>query len=217
MTTESTTDKMLAAMIEVSEAQADALEQQWEQERTYATLAEALAAGDIPEPDRWMVTDDSAANWALRKLAAEVAEIERIDAQADAEILRIKQWAEQAKKQPEHDAAFFESRLLEYRRCLEVMDPDLRPTYGLPAGELKRTAGRKSVKVTGKDEFVMWALDNRPSALNYSPLVSDLAGYHREAGALFDPETGERIPGVEEVTADPTYSVKVTTSQEPFG
>ena len=66
--------------------------------------------------------------------------------------------------------------------------------------------------------FVAWAIDNAPDALSYRPKVSALKDMDRaDDGHLVEPETGELVPGVVEVTADPTYSVKPATPEpEPF-
>lgn len=212
-----------AAEAEAANAAADALEHQWEERTADLTLVEALAADrpELADPtvrQAWAIDGDNTATWALRKLAAQRDEIDRIDAAADAEILRVKQWAEDAKRQPERAAAFFEAKLIDYRRRLEAENPNLPKTYRLPAGDIAVRAGRSSVKVTDESAFVDWAQDNAPHALTYKPKVSGLKGMDRaDDGHLVEPETGELVPGVVEVTADPTYSVKPATPEpEPF-
>lgn len=210
-----------AAQTEAAEAAADALEHQWYESQADLTLTEALAA-DRPElatPEArqaWTIDGDNTAVWALRKLAAQRDEIERIDAAADAEILRVKAWAEEAKRGPERAAAFFEGRLIRYRRDLEDHNPNLPKTYRLPAGELLVRAGRTSVKVVDESAFVDWANENAPQALTYKPKVSALKDLPRSGERIIDVH-GEPVPGVVEITAEPTYSVKpVTPEPEPF-
>ena len=211
-----------AGQIEAAEAQADQLEHDWWQVQADLTLAEALAADrpELAEPaarEAWQIDGDNTAVWALRKLAAQRDEIDRIDRIADAEIDRVKRWAEDAKRQPERAAAFFEAKLIDYRRDLETYDPALPKTYRLPAGDICVRAGRASVKVIDESAFVDWACDNRPSALTYKPKVSALKDCDRaDDGHLVDTATGELIPGVVEITADPTYSVKPSVSEDLF-
>lgn len=211
------------AQAEACEAQADRLEHDWWEAQADTSLAEALAA-DRPElhdpavRQAWEIDGDNTATWALRKLAQQRDELDRIDAAADAEIARIKAWQEDAKRPVERAAAFFEGKLISYRRRLEAANPKLPKTYKLPAGDIAVRAGRPSVKVTDETAFVAWAIDNAPDALSYRPKVSALKDMDRaDDGHLVEPETGELVPGVVEVTADPTYSVKPATPEpEPF-
>lgn len=197
------------------------VEQDWYEIQATATLAEALAADrdDLSTPEArqaWSIDGDNSAVWALRKLAAQRAEIARIDRDADAEILRIKEWAEEAKRGPERAASFFEAKLIDYRRRLEAADPKLPKTYKLPAGTIAVRAGSKSVKVTDKAAFVEWAADNRLDALTLTPRVSGLADLPRTGDGELVGAEGEVVPGVIEVTGDPTYTVKPTATEEMF-
>lgn len=209
-----------AAEQEAAEFAADRMEQDFLAQQADLTLAEALAAdrGDLATPEAreaWAIDGDNTAVWALRKLAAQRDEIDRIDAAADAEIARIKQWQEDAKRGPERAAAFFEGKLIAYRRDLEEHNPNLPKTYRLPVGDICVRAGRSSVRVTDESAFIDWAADNRPSALTYKPKVSALKDLPRSGERIID-ETGEPVPGVVELTADPSYSVKPSVQEDPF-
>jgi len=207
---------------EAAEAQADQLEQDWLNQQGYLSLVEALAADgpDIGQTEEarqaWRIDGDNTAVWALRKLAAQEAEIERIRRTAQAEIERVQAWALTAENGPARAADFFRSKLIDYRRRLEADNPALPKTYRTPAGDIAVRAGRTSVKVIDESQFVDWAVDHKPSALTYKPKVTGLKDFPRSGEQIIDPETGEAVPGVASHTADPTYSVKPSTEPEPF-
>lgn len=177
---------------------------------TDALLADgpALDLDDEEASARFEITDDALAEWALRKLAAAVSEASRLRRIAQAEIDRIQLWAEDAERIVGRDASFFTSKLIDYRRTLEARDPKLPGTYKLPAGSLKRTAGRESTKVLDKPALVTWALGNAPEVLkDPEPLVSAMSDWQRtEAGEIVSPD-GDKVPGVQVVKGDPSYTV----------
>lgn len=187
---------------------------------TEALLADgpALDLDDEEASARFEITDDALAEWALRKLAAAVSEASRLRRIAQAEIDRIQLWAEDAERIVGRDASFFTSKLIDYRRTLEARDPKLPGTYKLPAGSLKRAAGRESTKVLDEQSFVTWAIDNAPDALAPpKPLVSTMKTWPRtEAGEIVSPD-GDKVPGVQVVKGDPSYTVvPADLSNEPF-
>lgn len=174
-----------------------------------ALLADGPDLGDEEARERFRITDDDLASWAIRKLDFAGKEKARIEQACHAEIERIRAHMERAIAGPDHDISFFTARLVEYRRDLELLDPKLPKTYRVATGAISRKAGRKSTKVTDQDAFTQWALDHTPAALEYVPRVSALTGWPRtEDGRVIDPESGEIVPGVETVTGEDSYSVK---------
>lgn len=163
---------------------------------------------DLTDPEyreRWMVTDDEEAKWAMRQLARAHAEIARIRHEADVEVKRVMAWAEQAERSPQGDAEFFEARLIEYRRLLEANDPKLPQTYKLPTGSLKRAKGRERAVVEDEAAFREWALDNARHLLSVRPSLNDVKALpHPDGRPLL---AGEVVPGVRVERGPDSYTV----------
>lgn len=164
---------------------------------------------DLDDPEqreRWRVDGDKTATWALGKLKAARAEAERLRANAKELIEEIQFQLGLDLKGPEDDASFFESALIEYRRTLEDANPKLPKTYKLPLGRLKTRVGSKSTLVSDPDALVAWLTEHgKTEAVKAEPRVSVVKELFPE---LVDPESGERLPGVEFLMGDDTYTVE---------
>lgn len=211
-----------AAEIEASEAIADQIEQAWRDDQAAEALADDLG-DDAPigrtatAQQHWQIDGDKTAMWAIGKIHDATEERDRIRRNAQHQIEQIQAKALRDETGSTRTIEFMTGKLIAYRRQLEQENPRLPKTYRLANGDLCVRAGRPSVKVIDESAFVDWASDNRPSALTYKPKVSALKDLDRaDDGHLVDPETGEIIPGVVEITADPSYSVKPSVNEEPF-
>jgi hypothetical protein len=165
-----------------------------------------IAPADALEFERFAVTDDSSAAWAVDKIRERCTERQRL-VDNHTEYLRVLAERHRADLAPiDDDLAYFEGLLFTYYRSL----PDPPKTYKLPNGAIKTTAGRASTRVVEPDSFTSWALDNAPEALDYKPRVSALKDWPRDDdGNVIDPESGERVPGVETVVGETSFTVKV--------
>lgn len=173
-----------------------------------------IDTSDNDARERWQITSDDQAGWALRKMARAQAERARIKDQATAELDRIEQWAKEADAAAAHDEQFFAGKLVEYRRRLEDADPKLPATYKLPWGTLARRKGRESVIVEDADALTSWALDNAPELLRYSPDKKALGDLPRTPDGAPVSSDGEPVPGVTVQRADDRYEVKATVANE---
>lgn len=218
----SETDEIERAEIEASEAVADLIQHAWEDDQAAQAFADELG-DDAPigytatAQQHWEIDGDNTAMWAIDKIHTATEERDRIRRNAQHQIEQIQAKALRDEAGSTRTIEFMTGKLIAYRRHLEQDNPKMPKTYRLANGDLTVRAGRASVKVIDESAFVDWATDNRPSALTYKPKVSALKDMDRaEDGSLVDPDTGEIIPGVLEVTADPTYSVKPSVTEEPF-
>jgi Bacteriophage Mu Gam like protein len=154
--------------------------------------------------ERWEITDASAADWALRKLAqARRQIIENQDLYA-AEVGRLDSWLEEACRSPERDVEYFESVLRNWHEEQLQADPEdaeawkreKKKTIKLPAGELSVAKNPPSVEID-EEKFVPWALENQPEWVKVERKVTrkPIANAVKEAGGI-DLETGEVAPGV---------------------
>jgi hypothetical protein len=181
-------------------------------------LTEALL-GEYEEPqspedrEAWRIEDDSAATWALRKLRAYRQEIDRITALAAEERARVNTWEMERTSPLFSSQAFFESKLIDYRRRLERENPDLAKTYHVPGGKITRRVGSRRVEVTDQSAFTAWAVENDMRTLKLTPLVSTLKDQKdryqvdETLQVVIDRETGEPVPGVEVLRDPDQYGV----------
>lgn len=179
-------------------------------------LLEGPNLDDDDAREAWCCDDDDKAGWALRKLDAALTEQGRIAHEADREIARLEAWKAREQQIVQRDVDYFRSQLIGYRRRLEAADPTLPKTYKLPWGNLTRRKGRDSTKVTDRDAFIAWALDNVPEAVKFEARVSGLADLPRKEAdgrTVLLGSGGEIVPGVEVVTGDDTYDVQPFTAE----
>lgn len=207
---------------EASEAIADQIQQAWEHDRTAEALADELG-DDAPigrtatAQQAWEVDGDNTAMWAIDKIHTATEERDRIRRNAQHQIEQIQAKALRDEATATRTIDYMTGKLIAYRRRLEAANPKLPKTYRLANGDLTVRAGRASVKVIDESAFVDWATDNRPSALTYKPKVSALKDCARtDDGYLVVKDSGEIIPGVVEITAEPTYTVKPSVTEDYF-
>lgn len=165
---------------------------------------------DDDERERWEIDGDNLATWALRKIARAEAEIARIRAEHQAQVAEMDAWAEAAERGPERDIAFFTAKLIDYRRRLEAADPKLAKTYKVAGGTIARRAGRTSTVVVDEAAFLAWARENALEAVTVKPRVSAMGAWPDSGGEVFDPATGDAVPGVQRRTSPDSYAVKTT-------
>jgi len=88
------------------------------------------------ERERFCLTDENMANWALRKIAKARAEYEEAAQVAEAEVKRIDDWLEGRKRELEHTEEFFGGLLAAYY-LPQHMDNPRQKTFKLPAGQVQ--------------------------------------------------------------------------------
>lgn len=170
-------------------------------------------------PAGWTgVTDDSAAQWALRTLASYHSERDRIRRNAQAEIDRIQAKANADESPLNGKIWWLEAELTGYLRRIREADPKVK-TYRLPGGNLVHRKGRTSTVVADPAAFVEWALETGTvAALKMTPQVSALTPAHGFArtddGVIVFAKDGEIVPGVSVVTGDDSYTVNLETGDE---
>lgn len=168
-------------------------------------------------PTGWTgVTDDSAAQWALRTLASYHSERDRIRRNAQAEVERIQTKALADEKPIAAKIDWLTNELTGYHRRLLAADPKLK-TYKLPGGNLTHRVGSKRTTVVDEPAFVEWALENAPAALAYKPQVSVLNvahGFVRTDDGTIVSTDGVVVPGVREERGEDRWGVDLSTGGE---
>lgn len=153
--------------------------------------------------ERYRVTDDASAGWALRKLAKVRAEMQRDSDLVADEVDRLKTWLRGRNDSRQRSVDFFEGLLRDwFERCRED-DPTLK-SKALPWGKVSARKVGATVKVVDVDALVCHVgLD--------SPLVrvkAEGVAVALKQAVLVD---GEALPGVEVVPE--RESVTVATEQ----
>jgi hypothetical protein len=179
-------------------------------------LAEQYAAGSIDREsaDRWRITTKGSAAWAMARYREAQALLTGLGQQA-------KEWHDDVDAWYRSSAAPLERTLDYFGENLRIYALTLREEQGvktvsLPGGRVEtRSPGRPRISVDNRDEFTAWVEKNQPEAIKttveaqISRLVYEV---RRDEGAVFgqlyDPETGERIPGVHAEWAETSAEVR---------
>ncbi len=121
---------------------------------------------------RWTITDDGAAEWAMRLLAAKQTEIDELAVKRDDWIDRITAWFEQAAKGPQRTISHFDALLERY--AAERYEATKQPTLSLPSGKVSSRKVGGSIDVVDDKAVVQW-IEEHLSAEQYDDLVKEIA------------------------------------------
>lgn len=165
--------------------------------------------------EAFAVTDTSSATWAMRKLAAIRRKQADIAQAADAEILRIADWAAAEQRKLLDSANYFERLLIDYHQHIIADDPRAK-TVTLPHGKL--TVRQQQPQYQRDDDVLLeWAKATSPElvVVSESPNWIEIKQYGKAVGGqFFDPATGEVIPGVTVIHREPKFFVEVETDAD---
>ena len=175
---------------------------------------EQFDLGTVQPEERppFRITDDRCADWAVRKIAEEQAEYNRLKALADEQIASITEKVEAAKRRMENGTAYLTSCLADFFRTVPHKATKTTEKYRLLSGTL--TLKKGGVKTKQDDEkLVAWLRAN-----GYGDLVKveesakwgelkKLLTFTGEIAAIT--ETGEIVDGVTAYMAPDTFSVDV--------
>jgi len=163
--------------------------------------------------ERFTITDDGAATWAMRKLAAlrdKQREFQRI---ADNETARISEWLDQMTRNLDGDMKFFEGLLIQY--AMREREENGRKSVVLPHGSVKSRASSDKARVTDAEAFIKWAQNSAPELLRtkVEPAQSEINAKVTltDDGIVVIAESGEVVQGV--VIEKGSISFNVETSK----
>lgn len=178
-----------------------------------ATLDDLITAslldGDVPPEigdERFVVRNDSGAEWAARKLAAVRSDIDGIEQMWARLRGPIDDWRDREVEILRREESWFEGLLIAYLRRLRENDPDTK-SRKLPSATVSSKAGSATVDVD-KDTFVAWASEQRADLLR-TKVEPDLTAVKQ--AVLRD---GEALPGCTPVEGATSYWVTVTASAD---
>src|SRR5690625_1527227 len=161
--------------------------------------------------DRFVIDDDTKANWALRKIAEHEEHVSNANELAQKEIDKIENWFKQVKEQRQNQIDHLQSLLAEYATKKREEDPNFK-SMSLPSG---RFGFRKRPdKWVYDDEKLLESL--KKSEMNDLIRVKEEVNKRdlRKVlevvnGKVLNPETGEFIEGVSIEKQGETFNVRV--------
>lgn len=184
---------------------------------TLDMIDELTLPGDVdPDeeqaPQRWSITDDGCADWALKKIKTEKDELERITALAEQEIARLKEQVEKAQRRYEQNTAFLTSMLEQFFDTVEHKKTKTgTESYRLLHGQLVRKPGGFKPE-PDHEKLVAWLRQNGYESLvkvEESARWGDLKKQITFTGTIATiTETGEIVEGVNVTETAPAFSVK---------
>ena len=183
---------------------------------TLDMIDELTLPGDVDDeeqaPQRWSITDDGCADWALKKIKTEKDELERITALAEQEIARLKEQVEKAQRRYEQNTAFLTSMLEQFFDTVEHKKTKTgTESYRLLHGQLVRKPGGFKPE-PDHEKLVAWLRQNGYESLvkvEESARWGDLKKQITFTGTIATiTETGEIVEGVNVTETAPAFSVK---------
>lgn len=174
---------------------------------------EVFASQEQPEsPREWRIADDGAADWAVRKIAEERAELERIKTLAEEQIARIEEKVAAAEKRCENGTRFLTAKLAEYFETVPHKQTKTKASYRLLSGTLTRKFGGTQMKqdddkllaflkASGNEDMIQTT--EKPKWGEFKKRLEIMGGQ------VVDTTTGELVEGVEIIEKPDTFSVDV--------
>lgn len=166
------------------------------------------------EQEGFVIDNDNKAEWALRKIAEEHAERDRLTMVIDNQIEFYSERRAEIEKRTEDKVHNLEIMLAQYFENVPHKSTKTQQTYELPSGKL--VMKQNAPKIDRNDEVLThWLMDN--GLVSYiqtkqSPMWGELksSGMIKECGDAFVlDETGEVVQGVQLIQQEPTFSIKI--------
>lgn len=172
----------------------------------------AQAENEEGERPEWRITDDGCADWAVRKIAEERAELARIKELAEAQIQRIEEKVAAAERRCENGTRFLTSKLAEYFQTVPHKTTKTKHSYRLLSGVLSLKLGQPVMK-PDDEKLVQYLKDAGLTDLiktEEKAKWGELKKRLQIVGAsAVDKTTGEIVEGVTVETKPDTFSVDV--------
>lgn len=167
------------------------------------------------EQERFKITDDDRACWALQKIKELEDQVEEKEALAQRQIDQVNNWLDKETSSLEKQINNFKNMLFEYAQQLREEDPTMK-THSLPFGKLQFRKRRP--KWQYEDELLDTVKDRIPDAVRVKEdvdkrtlkkIVKDSGQYKiLDDGRVVDTETGEFVHGLKVVDRGESFKVK---------
>lgn len=174
-------------------------------------MADFINADPSNQDEAWKITNDSAADWAVRKIKEEQDEYARLNALAHDQISEINMKIEAAEKRMQNKTSYLKSKLAEYFGTVPHRETKTQAKYRLLSGELVFTKEKQTfekddetllayLKESGNKEFVK--TEEKPIWGEFKKLLTIVDG------KAVNSETGEVIDCIRISTKEATFDVK---------
>lgn len=174
-----------------------------------------MFTADHAEPEGnqpWRIADDSAADWAVQKIAEERAELARIEALAAEQIARINEKVEAARRRCENGTAFLTSKLAEFFETVPHKETKTKHSYRLLSGTLAKKLGGATMEKD--DDKLLEHLRSSGNTQYIQQTEKPMWGEYKkrleiQGELVIDKQTGEIVDGVKVIEKPATFSVEV--------
>lgn len=164
-----------------------------------------------PRP-AWAIRDDGCADWAVRKIAEEKAELDRLTELADSQIAAIQEKVEAAKRRYENGTRFLTGKLAEYFETVPHRATKTKESYRLLSGTLTKKLGSTQMKqdddklleylkASGNEDMIQTT--EKPRWGEFKKRLEVIGGQ------IVDTTTGELVEGVQLIEKPDTFTVDV--------
>lgn len=178
--------------------------------------AELIAQLDCAErgyDTKFTITDDGMADWAIRKIADDVHEFERIKAIADSRIMELQIQIEQERQKMESRTSFLRGHLHTYFESVPHKKTQTTESYKLLSGSLvKKVATQKIVRPDDAD-LIKYLRENGQGHLieiSEKPAWGEFKKTLQIMdGKVVDTATGEVIDGITVEDVPESFDIKL--------
>lgn len=164
-----------------------------------------------PRP-AWRITDDGCADWAVRKIAEEKAELDRIKTLAESQITKIEEKVAAAERRYENGTRFFTGKLAEYFETVPHKTTKTKHSYRLLSGTLVKKIGGTTMKQDDEKplDFLKASGNDDMIQTTEKPKWGEFKkGLEVIGSSVILKETGEIVEGVEVIEKPDTFVVEV--------
>lgn len=160
--------------------------------------------------EQFEINDDSAAEWALKKVLLAKSERERLLGLIEAERAELDRKEEKVEKRYESETAFLLSKLNAYLEKVESKKTKTQETYQLLSGKLVRKFAKLKL-VPDKPKLLDWCKENAPDCVKVTEEAkwADVKGKFAVVGDnVIFAETGEFVSCVSVEEEPSVFDVK---------
>lgn len=168
-------------------------------------MSEAEILEEEVTTEGFVVEDDQAADWAVRKIAEADRQLERMEAWYQHQLSVVRE---------KHDStvAFFSAKLAEYLSKAPAKETKTQIKYSLASGDLVLTKAKSDFKAQDDDALLGWCQVNAPELVKVTmkPSWSDVKKRLTVTDSgVVDSETGMIVDGVQYVDVPQSFKVRV--------